>query len=58
MGNERKDKLCRKHANELKEGIIIQCEKCGAWHEKTAACKNCGGGYSIKKSIFPNQILA
>lgn len=61
MGNERKDKLCRKHANELKEGIIIQCEKCGAWHEKTAACKNCGGGHKINNKEIdisqPNTCL-
>lgn len=43
MGNERKDKLCRKHANEFKEGKIIQCEKCGTWHNSNESCEKCGG---------------
>lgn len=46
MGNYkktyRKDKLCRKHANDLKNGKIVQCEKCGEWHatDKPCACSN------------------
>lgn len=36
--NERKDKLCRKHAKEFKEGKIVQCEKCGAWHNSNEEC--------------------
>lgn len=39
MGNERKDKLCRKHALEFKEGKIIQCSKCGLWHKTDEKCK-------------------
>lgn len=37
-GNERKDKLCGKHANDLKEGKIIQCENCGKWHNINESC--------------------
>lgn len=58
---ERKDKLCRKHATEFKEGKIIQCKECGAWHEKNTPCKNCGGGGTIyNKNIDisqPNKCL-
>lgn len=39
MGNYRKDRLCKKHARELKDGQIEQCEDCGAWHEKGKYCK-------------------
>lgn len=39
MGNYRKDRLCRKHAKELKDGLIEQCEGCGAWHETGKRCK-------------------
>lgn len=38
-GNARKDRLCRKHAQELKDGLIEQCEDCGEWHEKGKYCK-------------------
>lgn len=51
MGNERKDKLCRKHAKEFKEGKISQCEKCGTWHKANESCKNCCGG----KDNYKNQ---
>lgn len=49
MGNERKDKLCKKHAAELKEGKIVQCEKCGTWHNSNESCKKCGGGTNTHK---------
>ena len=41
-GNARKDKLCREHAQQLKEGLIEQCPDCGKWHEtgKPCECKN------------------
>ncbi len=38
-GNARKDRLCRKHAQEFKDGLIEQCEDCGEWHEKGKYCK-------------------
>lgn len=39
MGNYRKDRLCRKHAQDLKNGAIEQCEDCGAWHEVRKSCE-------------------
>ena len=39
MGNARRDRLCRKHAKELKEGLIEQCPDCGNWHEKGKTCE-------------------
>ncbi len=39
MGNYRKDGLCRKHAKDFKEGLIVQCPDCGEWHEKRKYCK-------------------
>lgn len=39
MGNFRKDGLCKKHALELKNGQIVQCEKCGAWHYSNTPCE-------------------
>lgn len=38
-GNARKDKLCREHAQQLKEGVIEQCPDCGQWHETSKPCK-------------------
>ncbi len=38
MGNARKDKLCRKHAKELKEGTIRFCEECNKFHLKDEIC--------------------
>lgn len=38
MGNARKDRLCRKHAKELKEGNIYLCDKCGKYHGKDEVC--------------------
>ena len=32
MGNARKDKLCRKHGQELKAGTIVLCSECGEYH--------------------------
>lgn len=42
MGNYRKDRLCRKHANDLKTGLIEQCNDCGKWHnaDESCECKN------------------
>lgn len=39
MGNARKDKLCREHAKELKEGIIEKCADCGNWHKTNEICQ-------------------
>ena len=41
MGNARRDRLCRKHAKDFKEGLIEQCADCGKWHEmgKNCECK-------------------
>ena len=50
MGNERKDKLCRKHALELKNGKIIKCEKCGNYHNINEECKICNNN-TINKLI-------
>lgn len=37
-GNYRKDGLCSKHAKELKEGLIEQCENCGKWYYVENGC--------------------
>lgn len=39
MGNYRKDGLCRKHAKEFKDGLIVQCPVCGEWHDAEEECK-------------------
>lgn len=39
MGNYRKDRLCRKHATDLKNGKITFCDKCQTWHETNKPCK-------------------
>lgn len=41
-GNARKDHLCGKHADLLKEGKLMQCENCGEWHLTEEACAKCG----------------
>lgn len=42
MGNYRKDRLCKKHANEFKNGDLVQCEECKKWHyvNQPCGCKN------------------
>ncbi len=42
MGNARKDRLCGKHADELKAGKIEQCPDCSVWITtgETCKCKN------------------
>ena len=39
MGNARKDRLCGKHADELKAGKIEKCGICGEWHYINEPCK-------------------
>ncbi len=39
MGNARKDRLCRKHAQMLKNGELAQCENCGEWYVIADGCK-------------------
>lgn len=39
MGNARKDRLCKKHAKELKDGLIEQCPDCGKWHKAGEECE-------------------
>lgn len=51
FGNERIDKLCIKHAVEFKEGKIIQCEKCGMWHNSNENCKNCDEPINAKNQV-------
>lgn len=38
-GNYRKDRLCKAHAADLKNGKLIQCEKCSEWHYVDKPCK-------------------
>ena len=38
-GNARKDRLCREHAQQLKEGSIEQCSNCGKWHKTGTPCE-------------------
>ena len=40
MGHARKDRLCGKHADELKAGKLEQCPDCNAWHATDKIC-NC-----------------
>ena len=40
-GNARKDRLCKKHASDLRAGLIAQCEKCGEWREADKPCPKC-----------------
>lgn len=39
MGNARKDGLCAKHANDLKQGKLYKCEICDSWHYADEKCK-------------------
>lgn len=39
MGNARKDRLCGKHADMLKAGELVQCEKCEGWNGPGVKCK-------------------
>lgn len=41
-GNPRKDRLCRKHGMLANKGELVQCEKCGGWHNvgDICICKN------------------
>ncbi len=39
MGNARKDRLCGKHADMLKAGELVQCEKCEGWNGSGVKCK-------------------
>lgn len=42
MGNYRKDRLCKKHANDYKNGKLSQCDVCFEWHynDSPCGCKN------------------
>lgn len=39
MGHYRKDRLCRKHASDFKNGKLVQCDKCSEWHYTNETCK-------------------
>ncbi len=39
MGNYRKDRLCKNHAKELKDGKIVLCDNCNDWHHINSKCK-------------------
>ena len=39
MGNYRKDGLCRKHANMLKNKELYQCFDCGKWYNANDICE-------------------
>lgn len=45
MGNYRKDRLCKKHATDLRNGKLVKCENCNEWHYVNESCK-------CKKTIF------
>ena len=38
-GNARKDRLCREHAQQFKDGLIEQCPNCGKWNEIGKICQ-------------------
>lgn len=42
MGNYRKDGLCKKHALDLKNGVITLCPDCGKYHKtgENCSCQN------------------
>lgn len=39
MGNYRKDRLCKKHAADLRNGLLEKCENCNEWHYIDEPCK-------------------
>ena len=39
MGHYRKDRLCKKHSIELKNGTLLQCDKCDTFHYVGKPCK-------------------
>lgn len=39
MGNYRKDRLCKKHATDLKNGKLVHCDDCGKWHYIDENCE-------------------
>ena len=45
MGNYRKDRLCKRHATEMKSGKLVLCEECQKWHYVDEPC-------GCKKQIF------
>lgn len=55
MGNARKDKLCGKHADELKAGKITKCEKCGKWHSVNEPCKCIQEGVAFTAASVERQ---
>lgn len=51
MGNYRKDRLCKKHATDLRNGKLVKCENCNEWHYVNESCK-------CKKQFLQNCLLA
>lgn len=39
MGNYRKDRLCRKHATDLKKGLLLYCDDCKSWYYVDESCE-------------------
>ena len=56
MGNARKDRLCRKHSFDLKEGKLAFCDKCGMWHYVDQPCK-CAPVSESKQSPKSNRCI-
>ncbi len=57
MGHFRKDGLCRKHAQEMKDGKLIKCEKCGEWHHADEKCKDIKKYKELPTSGFEKCIV-
>ncbi len=55
MGNARKDRLCKNHAKELKNGLIEQCLDCGNWHIAGEIC-TCKQNKQHKEKKQDNEI--
>ncbi len=49
-GNARKDRLCRHHAEMLKNGELTKCEDCGEWYivKEGCKCKNQGNNIEVQ----------
>lgn len=57
MGNARKDRLCGKHADELKNGKIEQCPECSKWKPTGKTCGCTQAKNQTKKEEYSNGEL-
>lgn len=50
----RADRLCRKHANDFKNGKIERCDKCGEWHATDKPCL-CDGDFEDVRVVLKEK---